>query len=53
VAATGQLLLHRFFYRKSLTRFDVFTVAMGCVLLASKVEEKPRILREVSECVSE
>lgn len=33
--------------RKSLKRFDVFTVAMGCFLLASKVEEKPKILREV------
>ena len=47
VMATGQNILHRFYYRKSLTRFDVFTVAMGCIMLASKVEEKPKIVREV------
>lgn len=28
-------------------RFDAFTVAMGCVLLASKIEENSKILREV------
>ncbi len=35
------------FCRKSLQRFDVFTVAMGSVLLASKVEENFKTLREV------
>lgn len=34
-------------FRKSLVRFDVFTVAMGCVLLSCKVEEKPKSVREV------
>jgi hypothetical protein len=33
--------------RKSLKRFDVFTVAMGSILLASKVEECFKTLREV------
>lgn len=33
--------------RKSLKRFDVFSVAMGTLLLSSKIEEKPKILREV------
>ena len=47
VMVTGQNILHRFFYRKSLKRFDSFTVAMGSLLLASKVEEKPKLLREV------
>ena len=28
-------------------KFDVFTVAMGCVLLASKLEENFKNLREV------
>jgi len=28
-------------------RFDVFTVSMGCVLLASKIEEDPKVLREI------
>eukprot|EP01041_Mallomonas_annulata_P022938 gene22938-43353_t len=46
VMATAQNLLHRFFYRKSLKRFDVFTVAMACILLSSKVEEKPKVIRE-------
>lgn len=36
--------------RKSLKKFDVVTVAMGCLLLACKTEEKPKILREVRVC---
>ncbi|KAG5176928.1 cyclin-like protein, partial [Tribonema minus] len=39
VMCTGQTLLQRFYYRKSLTKFDAFSVAMGCVLLAAKLEE--------------
>jgi cyclin L len=39
VMCTGQTLLQRFYYRKSLTKFDAFSVAMGCVLLAAKIEE--------------
>lgn len=35
------------FFRKSLKKFDVFTVAMGCIMLASKVEETLKTLREV------
>jgi len=46
VVVTGQNILNRFFYRKSLKRFDAFTVAMGSVLLASKVEESFKTLRE-------
>ncbi len=50
VMITAQNILNRFFYRKSLCRFDVFTVAMGCILLASKVEENFKTLREVIDC---
>ena len=46
-AVTGQNLLHRFYYRKSLMQFDHFTISMGCVLLASKVEEVPKGIREI------
>jgi hypothetical protein len=47
VMATGQNIFHRFFYRKSFKRYDAFTVAMGCILLACKIEEKPKYLRDV------
>lgn len=63
VSATAQNILHRFFYRyfllffflnivfinrKSLLKYDSFTVAMGCVLLASKLEEYSKTLHEVN-----
>jgi hypothetical protein len=47
VMATGQNIFQRFFYRKSFERFDSFTVAMGSVLLASKIEEKLKYLRDI------
>lgn len=47
VMCTAQNLLHRFYYRKSLKSHDAFVAAMGCLFLASKVEEKPKRLREV------
>lgn len=47
VMATGQNIFHRFYYRKSLERFDSFTVAMGSILLASKIEEKLKYLRDI------
>ena len=47
VMCTAQNLLHRFYYRKSLKSYDAFVTAMGCLFLASKVEEKPKRLREV------
>lgn len=39
VIATGQNILHRYYYCKSLTKYDVFTVAMGSLLISSKIEE--------------
>lgn len=44
---TAQNLLQRFFYRKSLTKFDAYSVAMACMLLALKIEEDTRHLRAV------
>jgi Cyclin, N-terminal domain len=39
VMCTGQTLLQRFYYRKSLTKYDAFSVAMGALLQAAKLEE--------------
>ncbi|KAE9140854.1 hypothetical protein PF010_g22 [Phytophthora fragariae] len=47
VLATAQTLLQRFFYRKSLRQFDAFRVAVSCLFLAAKVEEKPKRIRDV------
>lgn len=48
--ATAQNLFHRFYWRQSLKSsngFDAFTLAMGCLFLATKVEEHPRTLRQL------
>ncbi|EGZ05102.1 hypothetical protein PHYSODRAFT_320213 [Phytophthora sojae] len=45
--ATAQTLLQRFYYRKSLRQFDAFRVAVSCLFLAAKVEEKPKRIRDV------
>nr|QYW07134.1 cyclin L1-1 [Dimocarpus longan] len=47
VMATGQVLFHRFYCKKSFARFDVKIVAASCVWLASKLEESPRKARHV------
>ena len=39
VMVTGQTLFHRFFYRKSLARYDAPDVAMTAIFLAAKIEE--------------
>jgi hypothetical protein len=39
--------LHRFYYRKSFIRCDVFTVATASLFLAGKLEENPRKLKDV------
>lgn len=44
---TAQNLLQRFFYRKSLTKFDAYSVAMACMFLALKIEEDLRHTRAV------
>ncbi|KAJ9459241.1 Cyclin-L1-1 [Diplonema papillatum] len=43
----AQVLLHRFFYRRSLTEFDVRAVAVAVLFLATKLEESPTKLRQV------
>ncbi|KAG1693661.1 hypothetical protein DVH05_023064 [Phytophthora capsici] len=45
--ATAQTLLQRFYYRKSLRQFDAFRVAVSCLFLAAKVEEKPKRIKDV------
>ncbi|KAL6558597.1 Cyclin-L1-1 [Orobanche minor] len=47
VMATGQVLFHRFYCKKSFARFNVKRVAASCVWLASKLEESPRRARQV------
>ncbi|KAF3490214.1 hypothetical protein F2Q69_00054169 [Brassica cretica] len=47
VMATGQVLFHRFYCKKSLAKFDVKIVAASCVWLASKLEENPKKARQV------
>lgn len=45
--ATGQVLFQRFYYSKSFVRHPMETTAMGCLYLASKIEEAPRRIRDV------
>ncbi|KAJ6790648.1 cyclin-L1-1 [Iris pallida] len=47
VMATGQVLFHRFYCKRSFTRFSVKRVAASCVWLASKLEESPRKAKHV------
>ncbi|KAF9607408.1 hypothetical protein IFM89_035546 [Coptis chinensis] len=47
VMATGQVLFHRFYCKKSFARFSVKRVAASCVWLASKLEESPKKARHV------
>ncbi|KAK4771604.1 hypothetical protein SAY87_032136 [Trapa incisa] len=47
VMATGQVLFHRFYCKKSFMKFHVKKVAASCVWLASKLEESPRKARQV------
>ncbi|QQP58462.1 Uncharacterized protein FKW44_003787 [Caligus rogercresseyi] len=45
--ATGCVLLQRFYYAKSLVTYPFDVVAMACVVLASKIEESPRRIRDI------
>eukprot|EP00249_Psilotum_nudum_P023151 c28760_g1_i5 orf=413-1675(+) len=47
VMATGQVLFHRFYCKKSFARFNVKRVAASCVWLAAKLEESPRKIQHV------
>lgn len=45
--ATGQVILQRFYYCKSMVKHDVEVSAMAALFLAAKIEESPRRLRDV------
>lgn len=47
VMATGQVLFHRFYCKKSFARFGVKRVAASCIWLASKLEESPRKMKHI------
>ncbi|BFI10117.1 cyclin L [Marchantia polymorpha subsp. ruderalis] len=47
VMATGQVLFHRFYCKKSFARFNVKRVGASCLWLAAKLEESPRKIRDV------
>ena len=44
---TAQILLQRFFFHKSLRRYDVTLIAMSALFLSSKLEEEPRRSRSI------
>lgn len=45
--ATGQVILQRFYYIKSMVHHDMETNAMAAIFLAAKIEECPRRLRDI------
>lgn len=45
--ATGQVILQRFYYIKSMIKHDMETTAMAAIFLAAKIEESPRRVRDV------
>lgn len=45
--ATGQILLQRFYFSKSMIKHDVEVYAMASIFLAAKIEESPRRLRDI------
>ena len=47
VACSAQLLLHRFYCRRSMNEFAVDEVAQTSVFLACKTEECPRKVRDI------
>ncbi|WOL04015.1 cyclin-L1-1 isoform X2 [Canna indica] len=47
VMATGQVLFHRFYCKKSFARFSVKRVAASCLWLASKLEECPKKAKHI------
>jgi len=51
VMVSAQIILQRFYFRKSLMSFDVRRVAAAALLLATKLEEQPRKLTSVAKCV--
>uniref|UniRef100_A0A7S4AKQ4 Cyclin-like domain-containing protein n=2 Tax=Pseudo-nitzschia australis TaxID=44445 RepID=A0A7S4AKQ4_9STRA len=47
--ATACTIFHRFYHPASLTEYDVWSVAMASTLLATKVEDEPKSLKQIIE----
>lgn len=47
VLATAGTLFHRYYHQISLQQSDVWSVAMACTLLATKLEELPKTISEI------
>lgn len=45
--ATGQVLLQRYYFSKSMVKHDIEISAMAAIFLAAKIEESPRRIRDV------
>ncbi|KAJ2247869.1 hypothetical protein GGI13_004881 [Coemansia sp. RSA 455] len=52
VASTACVFFHRFYMRQSLSAYHPYDVAGACVVLASKVEENKRGLKDISMACS-
>ena len=46
-----QVILHRFYYRKSFASFDLWRIVSVVLFLASKMEETHRRLRDIIQAV--
>lgn len=44
---TSCSLFHRFYHRESLTDYDVWSVAMACVLIGAKIEDDIRSIKQI------
>lgn len=47
--ATACIIFHRFLHSVSLTKHDVWSVALCCTLLSAKLEEEPKSLKQIIE----